>query len=278
MAQVADEDDDGIGFAVFRSPTVREGETVEDDLVCMFCRIEVAGNVKGDVVALFGDVHVTGSVNGDVVACGGKIVVGPTAVLSGEAVAVGGGLDADPSARIGEESESLPFLHLPGQLHVFGMGVPILLFLCVLFGVLGSVLGVGRLGEDRSVRRVFRPYLSLITGGVLFCLAIAAITLSPDEVLWVEILVLVVMLLLCIAAVYGLLLLGSAAGSMVMPQRRVFTQGLVGGGLLGVLLVLPVLGLVVMVLGYLIALGAAVLLPAHRLAGRLRRKSEPAVS
>jgi hypothetical protein len=63
--------------------TVREHESVDDD-----------------VVAILGSVTVEGEVRGDVVAVGGGVRLGPRAVVRGEVTAVGGRIHADPQAKM----------------------------------------------------------------------------------------------------------------------------------------------------------------------------------
>jgi hypothetical protein len=75
---------DGDRVSIGNSAVVREGETVD-----------------GDVVAVGGSVTVDGDVRGDVVAVGGGITLGPKASVANNVIVVGGSLRRDPAARIG---------------------------------------------------------------------------------------------------------------------------------------------------------------------------------
>jgi hypothetical protein len=69
--------------------------------------------VDGDVVAVFGKVRIDGEVAGSAVAVLGSLDIGKGASVYGDAVAVGGPLNMDATATVGGETVSVDFLPAP---------------------------------------------------------------------------------------------------------------------------------------------------------------------
>jgi hypothetical protein len=75
--------------------TVRQNETIPDDLYASGGRVEVAGGVRGDLVAAGGQVSVTGTVDEDVIAAGGRIEIAGD--VNGDARVAGGDVRVEGS-------------------------------------------------------------------------------------------------------------------------------------------------------------------------------------
>jgi uncharacterized RDD family membrane protein YckC len=71
-----------------------------DAAVSIFGTTTVNGSVGDAAVAVFGDTRVNGTVGGDVVAVMGNVDLGPEAVVNGQVVVVGGTLQRDPAAVV----------------------------------------------------------------------------------------------------------------------------------------------------------------------------------
>ena len=81
--------------SVFGSST-SEGEA--DDVVSVFGNTRVTGPVHDSAVAVLGNNYVDSKVDGDVVAVLGNVTLGPNAEVGGDVVAVLGTMDRDPGA------------------------------------------------------------------------------------------------------------------------------------------------------------------------------------
>ena len=68
---------------------VAAGQQVHD-ATCVFCSVQVEGEVSGRVVVLFGSLNVSGQVRGSATVVGGNAVVDSQARVGGRAVVLGG--------------------------------------------------------------------------------------------------------------------------------------------------------------------------------------------
>ncbi len=82
--------------SVFGSSTA-DGD-VSDAVVSILGNTRAMGSVGDTAVAVLGNTYVNGHVHGEVVAVGGDVELGPNAVVDGEIVAVGGMVHKDPAA------------------------------------------------------------------------------------------------------------------------------------------------------------------------------------
>ncbi len=78
-----------------------------DDLVSIVGNTKSSGHVGDSAVAVFGNVQIDGPVDGDVVAVFGNVDLGPHAHVSGDVTAVGGGVIRDPAATVGGDVQSI---------------------------------------------------------------------------------------------------------------------------------------------------------------------------
>ena len=65
------------------------------------------GHVQDTAVAVFGNVRIDGPVDGDVVAVFGSVDLGPHAKVGGDVTAVGGAVNRDPAATVGGDVQSI---------------------------------------------------------------------------------------------------------------------------------------------------------------------------
>jgi uncharacterized RDD family membrane protein YckC len=78
-----------------------------DNLVSIVGNTQSSGHVGESAVAVFGNVRIDGPVDGDVVAVFGNVDLGPHAHVSGDVTAVGGGVIRDPAATVGGDVQSI---------------------------------------------------------------------------------------------------------------------------------------------------------------------------
>ena len=78
-----------------------------DDMVAILGDTNSSGHVKDSAVAVLGNVHIDGPVGGDVVAVFGNVDLGPHADVGGDVTAVGGAVTRDPAAVVRGEVQSI---------------------------------------------------------------------------------------------------------------------------------------------------------------------------
>lgn len=116
--------------------------------ICVFCSVQVEGDVTGRVIVLFGSLNLTGRVQGGAFVLGGNTVIDSGALLGGNAVVVDGN-------AVYETDESIS-----GNAYVIGGHL--------------STLG----GHTRSARRVsFTPIL--FSGLGIICILLLSIYFFP---------------------------------------------------------------------------------------------------
>ena len=83
---------------------INEGEAAE--VISIFGATRVSGPVTDDAVALFGSNYIDSKVDGDAMAIFGDLELGPHAEIGGDVSAVGGSLTRDPAAIVHGETHS----------------------------------------------------------------------------------------------------------------------------------------------------------------------------
>jgi hypothetical protein len=68
---------------------VAQGQQIHN-AICLFCSVQVEGDLTGRVFVLFGSLNISGRVQGSAVVVGGNTVIDSQARLGGNAIVVGG--------------------------------------------------------------------------------------------------------------------------------------------------------------------------------------------
>lgn len=68
---------------------VAQGQRI-DNAICLFCSVQIEGDVGGRVLVLFGNLNVTGRIAGSAAVIGGNTVIDSQARINGSALVVGG--------------------------------------------------------------------------------------------------------------------------------------------------------------------------------------------
>jgi uncharacterized RDD family membrane protein YckC len=92
------------------APAISEGTA--GDVVSVFGETRVTGPVKEDAVAVLGNNYIDSKVDGDAVAVLGDLELGPHAEIGGDAVTVGGTLTRDPAAIVHGQVQSVLVSHV----------------------------------------------------------------------------------------------------------------------------------------------------------------------
>ncbi|MFB3923965.1 MAG: hypothetical protein ACE145_19765 [Terriglobia bacterium] len=267
--------DGGDHTSFFRNVEIQPGDTARD-VVCIYCSIRAAGNVKMDLVTIGGDIEVTGKIDGDAVAVGGGVKLGPGAEVTGDAVAMGGPLELGAQAKIGGDSSSLVWFYVPGQRSVHARGalafVGVLLAMAV---VLALILRAGRL-ENIAGAVCKRPWWTIILGIAAFTLWVVIVSIAEDfgraedAIDWTS-------TILC-GAVYAAGLAGLSFGLGAKFFKPTALRVVSGGLLLALPQLIPVVGVIVFLAVAIMALGAPIVsgfgAGAEWLPGRLRRRAK----
>jgi uncharacterized membrane protein len=235
--------------------TVREGQNVQGDVVCVGGSIEVEGG---------------GVVQGDTVAVGGGVTVKTGALVMGQAVSVLGSVDVEPGGQVMGEHVQVGFGKLlPHRKHrgwltslgPFGLFPTIALFaLMYLVGLL-----VLRMWPDR-VRNVGfalfeNPVRSFVVGFLCWLLLLPLIVLLAISVVGIPLIPLLpVMLFLSIVVGFSSLALRIGEALPAGPGQRFVPPAALGMGMVVLLLTafVPWLGISVLALLQFFALGASV--------------------
>jgi hypothetical protein len=102
--------DGGPIVAVTDDAYVAKGQVHDDDIVAIFGKVRVDGEVTGEIVVVMGSVDISGTVRGDVVGVMSPVRLEETAQVDGDLVSVGGPLDRAPGSRVDGQEFKLPFI------------------------------------------------------------------------------------------------------------------------------------------------------------------------
>ena len=224
------------------------GEKVFGDVVSFQGDIEIHGEVFGDVVALLGRIIVypDGAVHGDVVTLGGSIELHSGGLISGDQVSLGGGL-------------GLNGLRLIGGLFTFNLGravynVAIRILLAVLVGAVFPI------PLNRVMVKLERNPSASAGAGLLVWLAVLPLTVIVALTIIGIPLSLLLLLALWAAIQLGFAAVAKLAGSRIIPGAAdSLVPVAIGSLLLGLIMIIPFVGLLARMLLGLVGVGAAVL-------------------
>jgi uncharacterized RDD family membrane protein YckC len=279
--------------SVFGSST-SDGEA--GDVVSVLGDTRVTGQVTENAVAVLGSNYIDGKVDGDAVAVMGDLELGPHAEIGGDVVDVGGNLKRDPAAVIhgdvqnvlGGEFGGLRWLHswirnclLYGRPLAFAPDLSwawgVALACLALYVALAALF---REGLSRCVRTFeTQPGQTVLAGLIAALLTPVLLVLLCVTVIGIAAIPFVVFGLLCVG-LFGKAVMLAWLGGRITGRAGTGVMGhpaaavAVGGVLVLILYVVPVLGfLVYKVLGFL-GLGAVVYTVI--LEARANRASAPA--
>ena len=262
--------------AIFGS-SIAGGE-VSGSVVAVFGNARVTGTVGRNAVAVLGDAYVDGTVNGNVIAVLGNVRLGPQATVSGRIIDVLGTVDRGAGTAHAGGIERI----LPLELRVFA-SLPQWARQCLLYGrllalsprmawawalaltALGFYLLLAALFADpvaRCVRTLeTHPGRSILAALVAILVSPAIYLLLLVTIVGIALIPLVWAGLLC-AALFGRAVALAWLGERCLPlsrapgRARIVLDVLVGGSILIVLYLVPLIGIAAFSLFGLIGLGA----------------------
>jgi uncharacterized RDD family membrane protein YckC len=262
--------------AVFGSAT--SNGTTRQDVVSVFGDTTVNGPAQGSAVAVLGNVEVNTDIGQDVVAVLGNIHLGPNAHVHGHVVNVFGTLDQDPAAVVDAGVERiLPgnFAGAAGLRHWVGDGLLLgrpLLFgtgLQWLWGISFAFLAIytllALLFRDAATHCITtlndHPAESLITAILAVLLTPLTLVLLAITIVGILIIPIALVTLFC-AAVFGKMTVLGWIGTRCFGMRPGHSAPhpalavIVGGLIVMLLYLLPIIGFVVYIVLGLIGYGA----------------------
>ena len=263
--------------SIFGSST-SDGEA--GNVVSVFGDTRVTGEVHDSAVAVFGDTYIDGKIDGDAVAVLGNMQLGPHAEIDGNVTAVGGTLQRDPAAIVHGDVQNVistnfggtgpirtwihhclfygrPLSLAPGLGWAWGVALTFL----ALYAVLALLFGEGL---TRCVQTFeTQPGQSVLAALIAMLLTPVLIVLLCITVIGIAAVPFVLLALFCIA-LFGKAVMLAWVGRRVTgrhdagPLSHPAVVVLIGGVLVLVLYLVPVLGFLVYKLLGVLGLGAVV--------------------
>jgi len=267
-----------------------------DSVVSILGTTRVSGHDRSDAVAVLGDVIVDGKVDGDVVAVVGDVTLAPTAEVGGDVVTLLGTLQRDPAALVNGSIHSIfdrdfgPFSRLRAWIKncvlyarplAFAPGLAWAWGLALGFLALYASLALLLPGAVRHCVHTFDEYPghSLLAAFIAILLTPVLFLLLGITIIGIPAIPFVATGLLC-AGIFGKAVILAWIGSRILGSRlfggRNFESAaffplavLVGGAVMLLVYVIPVLGLLAFQLLGVLGLGAVIysillLLRSHR--------------
>lgn len=253
-------------------------DEVLDQVMCVFCSIHIEGVVKetaflvlgelenrgeieGDAVVIVGEMRLYGDVGGDAVAVMGNIQKGSEGVrIGGDAVTVLGSQSGISPGDVGGEIEQVGGAQV-GQVVVFGLVILVGLAGVLVFLVLMALnlIGYAVLGAERvhTIADTLSGNASIcFLGGLGTCFALTVIGLIVAMILPVSLPMILVFFILSVVGYCGVTYW---IGRNLFSGRAQLTATIAATTLIIVLQLVPVIGWLVALVLWNIAIGAAVL-------------------
>ncbi|HMG03511.1 MAG TPA: hypothetical protein VK596_10285 [Edaphobacter sp.] len=131
---------------------VAQGQQIHN-ATCIFCSVQIEGDVTGRVLVLFGNLNITGRINGRATVIGGNAVIDSQARIGGSALIVGGNAVYETDESISGNAWVVgghlsPVTHRPRSVHRFSFS-PLLFYVAAIAAfLLLSVLFLPRRKPD----------------------------------------------------------------------------------------------------------------------------------
>lgn len=248
---------------------VPAGETRDGDVVALGGSVVVDGTVTQDVAAIGGEVVINGTVGHDVTSVGGRVTLGPHASVGHDVVIVAGSIHRDPQAQIGGQviygRPSLLFVAASGsrlaQLSRLSLAFGISIAIAIIIIALVLLAFFPRQLQTTGATVARRPLETLAVGCGGSITGVAVAIVFGITVIGIP------MTLAVVATMTAGWLFGWAAIFLLTGQRllralhgpqELIPALLTGGLVTGILANIPLFGLIVILVGGSVALGAAI--------------------
>ncbi len=241
--------------------SIRVDGVVTGDAVAVGGRITVAGRVAGDLAAVGGSVDLTGVVDGDVVAVGGGVAMGPAAAIGGETVSVFGDVEGVRDGRVGGQVTTIRSI-VPIVASGFVVVLVICLIAALIFQPLTTLLCAALLGPQRldvlARTAANRGLISFLVGvGLLFASFLFGV-FGVFIPFWVPGIHFPFVLILFVLLVVGYAGISYWVGRGMLPRVSPVLAAFLGGILVTILQMIPVVGWIMGFIFSIMALGIPV--------------------
>ena len=235
--------------------------TIEGDAVVVWGSLEAEGPVNGDSVVVAGDMTLGNGVQGDAVAVLGDIeVAGPEVKIGGDVVTVLGQLTGVSANVVGGQIEHIGGDRV-GRIVVWSA---IAALLMIVIGILVVVLPLNGLAFLILGRQRVETIASTLSGnspvcflvGLATCFALGGVGMIVAMLLPVS---LPIVLLFLVVSIVGFCGMTYGIGRNLFAGLKPLSATLLAGALVIVVQLIPVVGWLVMVVLWNVAIGAAVL-------------------
>ncbi|HZU23378.1 MAG TPA: hypothetical protein VE998_11155 [Terriglobales bacterium] len=241
---------------------IGQGETRDQDLICLGCKVSIDGKMDGDLLLVGGWLEVNGAVTGDVAVFGGTANVGSAAQIGGDVAVFGGRLVRAPGASIAGDvaaPQGSPARTAAGLVAAIALAFFIPLAVA---GVLAVALAFALLGERRigAVAAAMEQHaaLALLAGFVasiamvFLARALHVLTRTSGSLFFCAVLVFI-----------AALVTGYAGLSFLLGRKLSRSAGGLGAMMIGALIIaaiqiVPVLGWLAFCFFADLALGACI--------------------
>lgn len=255
---------------------IERGSVATRQVVALGRDLEIAGEAASDVAAVDGSVEITGSVEGDVIVLGGSARLGSSARVDGDVFVLGGSIETEPGAHIEGRSVAYPSV---GSAWVILIGGPSLgrsAFSAVTVGAKLALVAAwlawtlllfatgGRevLSTADGIReQPFRNFGVGLSGVLAIFLTVLLLSAFAASLVGVPLLLLAVLVALLLK-LWGMAAVFHALGDWIVG--RVFKRrwmplnaAVLGLGVLGILKLIPWIGVWSWTIASLIAVGAS---------------------
>ncbi len=256
--------------------TIERGSVAFNQVVAVGRDLVVAGEVRATAAVLGGSARIDGPVAGDLIVLGGDAHLGSEARIEGDVFVLGGAVVLAPGARIAGRSVAYPTVgsawvallegpslgRSPLSPAVLGAKLALITAWLVLTATLFAVAGGGVLNTSRGVReQPFRNFFVGLTGVLAALMTALFFSAFAAAMVGVPLLALVVLAALLLK-LWGMVAVFHATGQwlharLVRKRWIPLNTALAGLVVLGVLKLLPWVGVWVWTAATLIGVGAA---------------------
>jgi cytoskeletal protein CcmA (bactofilin family) len=263
---------------------IASGSLARRQVVALGRDLQVDGEALSDVAAVDGSIRVTGTVRGDVIVLGGEAELSPTARIDGDVFVLGGNLTTADGARIGGQAVSYPTFSTAWLTLLEGpalsgsatspvvLGAKLALLAAWLLLTL-ILLAVSRREvvqvSTQLTREPFRCFVVGLTGVLALFLTGLFFSAFAAVVVGVPLLALVAVISL-VLKFFGMVAVFHATGDFLgrrlgRSSLGVLEASLIGLGVLGLLKMIPYLGVWVWTATTFVGIGATLMTKFGRL-------------
>lgn len=250
--------------SIFDNIHVAEDQMLTGDVVTIFGNAEIKGNIKGDVITIFGNIDIYGEAGGDIVAIFGNVDIGKNAVIDGDIVKLFGKVDKENGAvirgdiidgKVGTLTRGINITSASGNDIAIITGMIITyIFSCLVIVLVPDRVNYMVQSYRYNIGRSLGIGILVMLGFMLLIpvMIITIIGILPAIFL---IIIFAIAVFASMTALY--IALGSKVAAAVEGKNKIYIHLLIGLVIVNTLQFVPLLGFLVGLTAFFIALGIA---------------------